>query len=446
MKRMNRFKLNLFLLLTMILLVFSCKKEFDTPPLKNPNDGAKLFIQHLKARVTLSGAFFKMSKGDTNLICTVIADETSGNIYKTVFVKDEVGDAIQLNLISTGGLYVGDRIRINLNNKYVVNGNNMIYLDSVDVERSVVKISSGNSVNPKVVSLNDVINGTVPTASNSLQSQLVTINDVEFITADKAQPFANVITKSSVNRNVKPCGSNSQVLTVRTSGYANFANEPTPSGSGKITAIVTQYNSTMQLTIRNFNEVQMSGSGCPTPTYQVGSPVSSINENFNSIASTNIVYNETGWLNIAEEGNAQWRTDINGTHKALKATAFSSGDPNNIISLITPPIIYQSTMTMSFTTGFGFWDSGHLEPIVAFVSTNFDGTNLTTANWTAVSANYANGTGSFYPNGSTNSGVINLNSISILNGYSGNFFVAFKYKGKAGVHDSNIFLDNIRIE
>ncbi len=429
-----------------LFVFFACKRKYDLPPLKNPNDGAKLFIQHLKARVPTSGSYYKLGVGDTNLYCLVTADETSGNIYKTVFVRDEVGDAIQVNLLSTGGLYVGDRIRINLNNKYVVNGNNMIYLDSVDVERSVVKISSGNSVTSKTVTINDVLTGSVPTLSSSLQSQLVTIENVEFISADKNVPFANAITKSSINRSIKPCGSNSQVLTVRTSGYANFANEKTPVGSGKITAIVSQYNSTMQLTIRNFNEVKMNQGACPTPTYQIGSPVSSINEDFSSITATNLTYTNTGWLNIAEEGSVLWKTDINGSNKALKASAFSSGEPQNTMWLITPPIIYNSSLTFSFTTGFGFWDSGHQDAIMAYISTDFDGTNLLTANWTAVSANYANGTGSFYPNGKTNSGVINLSSISILSGYTGNFFIAFKHKGKAGVHDSNIYLDNITVQ
>ncbi|MBL7918642.1 MAG: hypothetical protein JNM96_09600, partial [Bacteroidia bacterium] len=137
----------------------SCKKEYDNPPLKQVNDGAQLFVQQLKLRVPNSPSSFKMAGGDTNLYATVIADELSGNIYKQVFVKDATGNAIQINLVNSGGLYVGDKIRINLNNKYIVNANNMIYIDSVDVEKSVVKISTGNAVTPKVVTLSQVLLG-----------------------------------------------------------------------------------------------------------------------------------------------------------------------------------------------------------------------------------------------------------------------------------------------
>jgi hypothetical protein len=429
------------------LLTFnSCKKEYDNPPLKQVNDGAQLFVQQLKLRVPNSPSSYKMAGGDTNLYATVIADELSGNIYKQIFVKDATGAAIQINLVNSGGLYVGDKIRINLNNKYLVNANNMIYIDSVDVEKSVVKISTGNAVAPKVVTLSQVLLGTSPTSSNSLQSQLIQLNDVEFSSLYKGVPYADAIGKASLNRLITACGSGSSTLTVRTSGYANFASKLTPTGNGSMIAIVTQYNSTMQLTIRNYNEVQMNGSGCPTPTYQIGTPVSSINEDFNSIAVTNQVYANTGWLNIAQDGNAVWKTDINGATKTLKATAFGSGDASTSMWLITPPVIYTNTMTLSFTTAFGFWDSGHPNAIMAYVSTNYDGTNLNTANWTAVPASYANGTGNFYPNGSTNSGTITLNSIGILSGYSGNFFVGFKYTGTAGSFDSNIYLDNVLVQ
>lgn len=80
------------------------------------------------------------------------------------------------------------------------------------------------------------------------------------------------------------------------------------------------------------------------------------------------------------------------------------------------------------------------------VSTNFDGTNANTANWTTVPGlTYAAGTGSFYPNATTNSGTVNLNTVNILNGYSGNFFIAFKYFGNT-TYNSDIYVDDILVQ
>ncbi|MBK9284438.1 MAG: choice-of-anchor J domain-containing protein [Sphingobacteriaceae bacterium] len=440
---MKKYILYPTLILTGIVLFTFCKKEYDHPPLKNVNASAQLTVAQLKARVPASSTFYKFGMGDTNLYGTVLADETSGNIYKQTFIMDDNGGAIQLNMQFTGGFAVGDKIRINLNGLYLVNANNMIYIDSVDIGKSVVKQSSGNIVTPKVVTITEILAGSVPSNSNSLQSQLVRIDNAEFV--EKGMPFADAIGKASLNRTLKVCGGTNSV-TVRTSGYANFAAKPIPSGSGYMVAIVTQYNSTMQLTIRDYQEIQMNAAGCPPPSFTLAPPVASLNENFSSIGSSNSTFTTNGWMNYASIGNALWKTNINGALKAMKASAFNSGDANNEMYFISPPIIYTPTMTLSFKTAFGFWDSGHPNAITALVSTDFTGNNANTANWTpVVGAVYAAGTGSFYPNATTNSGVLTLSNTSILNGYSGNFFVAFKYTGST-TYNSDIYVDDVIVQ
>lgn len=426
-----------------VLALNSCKKEFDNPPVKTVNDGAKLMVAALKARTPASSSYYKFGAGDTNLFGTILADESSGNIYKQTFILDDNGGAIQLNLLNSGGLANGDKIRVNLNNLYIVNANNMIYIDSVDLGKSVVKLSSGSPVEPKVVTMAQVLAGSVPTNSNSLQSQLIQINDAEFV--EKGMPFADAIGKASLNRTLKVCNSTNS-LTVRTSGYANFAAKGIPSGNGSIIAIVTQYNSTMQLTIRDYAEIKMNNPGCPPPTFTLAAPVASLNETFNNITTTNVTYTTNGWLNYAETGNATWKTNINGSLKAMKASAFNTGDAANAMWLISPPIIYNASMNLSFKTAFGFWDAGHPNAIKAYVSTDFNGANANTANWTAVPGGlYAAGTGSFYPSATTASGTIPLNTVPILTGYSGNFFVAFKYTGST-TYNSDIYVDDIIVQ
>lgn len=436
------------LVLAGALAITSCKKKFDEPPVKSIPESARITIAQLKSKWKANVSY--RFQNDSNLYCVVTSDEVSGNLYKEAYVHDQTG-ALHLRLVYSGGLYIGDSIRINLKGCYLKDDNNLIQLDSVNTEKSVVKLASGLNPQPEKMTISQILAST--SATNSVQSKLVRIDSVEFI-AGASYPagfstYADAIGKNDVNQFIKSCSS-SFSLTVRSSGYSNFAGTALPTGNGSIIGIVSQYGTTMQLSIRKVNEVNMTGSLCATPvtTFVIGSPVTSINESFNGItAGTDFAL--TGWINYNQVGSVKWKGDVtSSTYKSIKATAFSSGDANNTMWVITPPVVYTNTMTLSFKTGYGFWDAGHPNAIMAYVSTDFNGLNFATANWTPITgATYANGTGGFYTGaaGLYNSGTINLNTISILNSYSGNFFVAWKYVGSA-TYNSNIYLDDIVIQ
>ena len=128
-----------------ITVSISCKKEFDNPPVKQIGTGSFINIAGVKAkyRPNINYTF----KGDSNLYCVVTADETSGNLYKDIYVKDATG-ALHVKLVSSGGLFVGDSIRINLKGVILSEYNKLIQLDSVDTEKSIVKLASGYNPNP----------------------------------------------------------------------------------------------------------------------------------------------------------------------------------------------------------------------------------------------------------------------------------------------------------
>src|ERR1041385_6004927 len=118
MKKINIIALGLF---AGILFLSSCKKKFDLPAKQDiPVSGYitidsiyKKFINYYPMAGPSPAKLFRFST-DINLECTVTADETSGNIYKTVYVEDATG-GLQIKLMASGGLYAGDKIRINLN-------------------------------------------------------------------------------------------------------------------------------------------------------------------------------------------------------------------------------------------------------------------------------------------------------------------------------------------
>lgn len=120
------------LILTTILFFSSCKKEFDNPPVKQITSGSFINIANIKSKYS-SNVNYKF-KADSNLYCVVIADELSGNLYKDIYVKDLTG-ALHIKLVSGGGIFIGDSIRINLKGVILNEYNKLIQLDSVDSEK-----------------------------------------------------------------------------------------------------------------------------------------------------------------------------------------------------------------------------------------------------------------------------------------------------------------------
>ncbi len=448
----KQFKVIPFLFL---ILMTGCKKEFDVPPLGSVAESGRITIAEMKKRLTGPVGHYYFSSGDTNVYCMVTSDESSGNFFRQIHVRDDEGSAIQLRLISDGGLFVGDRIRINLNNKYLVIANNMIYLDSVDTDNAVVKLSSGNEVLPKVTTLSDILaNAAYPSDAANLQSQLVELNGVEFDAVVRGKTFADAVSKTSSEYLVRDCLGKS--ISVRTSGRCNFAGKTIPSGNGKLIAIVSQYDSEMQLTIRAFTDVKMVNSACTsvptgtapnTATFALAAPVTSINESFND-AVQNITFEQGGWINYNETGNSKWKGNIkSGNYKALKATSYGTAE-NNAMWFISPPIVYNSSLKLSFKSAVEFYSAGHTEPLMAYISTDYNGRNFATSSWTKLSGvNYANAADVNYtgPLGLKSSGEISLKTITGLQSYSGNFFVAFRYCGDQA-HTSNFYLDDIMVQ
>ena len=75
-------------------------------------------------------------------------------LYKSVFIKDATG-GMKLNLTYSGGLFLGDSIRINLKGVKLNDYGKQIQLDSIDLEKSVHKISSGTLVKPRKVTIKE---------------------------------------------------------------------------------------------------------------------------------------------------------------------------------------------------------------------------------------------------------------------------------------------------
>ena len=171
-------------------------------------EGDVITIAQLKAMYT--GTDLPIEQ-NYNIFANVTSEETDGNFYREAYIQDASG-AIRLRLLASGGLYIGDSIRINLNGTVLSDYNGMIQLDSVDVDNNIVKQATQKYIQPSTYTVSQI--------SPALQGYLVQLNDVEFISDELGFTYANAISQFAENRTLTDCDGN-QIL-VRTSGYANF--------------------------------------------------------------------------------------------------------------------------------------------------------------------------------------------------------------------------------
>jgi hypothetical protein len=410
-----------FLLLigAVALIAGSCKKEFDEPPLRELPVGQILTVAQLRA--LYQGAPVKFG-GDSSFFAVVTADEQNGNLYRNVYVQDQTG-AIQLRLLNPGGLYEGDSVRIYLPGTVLSIFSGMMQLDSVDVDNNVVKQATQVFRAPTLVTVSQI--------TPAMQGMLIKLDSVEFSSSELGQTYADPIAQQTQNRTLMDCSGASVI--VRTSGYADFAGTTIPSGRGNFTAVVGQFNSDMQLFIRNIDEVRLNGPRCdgggPGPcTYNVP-PVSSVQQDFSDVLLNDVDYVNPSWVNQPTSGTRVWRGRIFQNDKYLRATAFGSNQTNESW-FITPPVqLGGGQVSLSFRSATAFWnDAAWPNPLTVKVSNNFDGCDIAGATWTTI-------TGYNAPTQTTanytfvNSGSINVSSF-LPGGTTGNIHVAFIYNGQ----------------
>ena len=187
--------------------------------------------------------------GDTSLYAVVTMDEMSGNIYRNIFVQDNTG-AVNLRFGSTSNLYEGDSIRLYLKGAVLSWYNNLFQIDSLHADYNVIKQATERYVEPEVATINEI-----NLDKDYYQPRLVKIENVQIRAADTASIWAPYQQYGEVYIE----DTNGNDMLIRTSGYAKFASENIPNGSGSIIAIVGLYRETVQLAIRNTSEVDLYG-------------------------------------------------------------------------------------------------------------------------------------------------------------------------------------------
>lgn len=405
-----RFKqFGLLLVFLKVIFFSSCKKDYSLPPQTELSEGPTIMLADLQ-KLLKTNTVHRFSTGDTSLLLTVTMDESSGNIYKSIFAQDQQQQGIQVRLLNSGGLYEGDLFRLNLNGCYACCINNQFYIDSVDVSKNVIKRSSGNTINPQVTVVSQLANFNQALHENNLQNRLIRLEDVEFAMQAKGKTLANAVTKSSSEHPVLSCGGTS--ITLRTSGFAKFANSVIPFGHGDITGILTQYNNNYTLLLRTEKEMRLDAVSCLPP---------------DTSQSHYLLYKDFEDQSLLSGG---WESGVKKGITTFTVSNFAQANyyariTNKIGSdyeacdtwLISPPINLEQTQNpvLNFKTA----NSSATASLVLMAGLDY---GQATENWTTLSFEFQKGSFSYYPSGDID-----------LSAYKGQTIrIAFKYATIAG--------------
>jgi hypothetical protein len=441
--------------------ISSCKKN-TAPPIQPIPTGPTVTIQQL--RNMFSGISIKFTS-NTILNGVVTCDESSGNLYKQVYIRDNSGIfaqtnhygaiSIHFNYGTSGFLTVGDSIAINLNGSTLdKSGGGSLQIDSVTAINQVFHLKSGLNPQPLKATITQLDTFSNATGGGFIyDGHLVQLSNVEFIQPNVgttyAVPQAPPAAPQNVNKYITDFAGNT--IVAYNSGYSNFAGQIIPSNSGTITAIANLYT-TMQLNIRSFADVQLTNpyqilqydeiaAVFPAPPYP---PFT-----YQAYSKNNPVV-MAGWTNIAYIGNISWNSGQYGSPNTSNgnppnwtyhpsASNYQSPDPVNEMWLISPPIVDNGNgkyIDFSVATQYGTTTSGRLMSVL--VSRTFDGTHLDPSQWQDISSVFpgipSNGSFNFkYTH--TNSNAANPVHLAI-SGSGSTFYLAFKYRSNANYSDS----------
>ena len=254
------------------LLVSGCvDRDFDTPPAEVINiPEANTDISELKAMYATGGEDFLEITDDLVIRGVVIANDRSGNFFKTIVIQDETA-GIELKINSTGlfgdypldreiavklqGLTLGDYngvIQVG-NGTYDDDGDERLsQIEEVLVPQFIFKGNRDQGLQPQLVSIADLGPDDIST--------LVQLEDVQFSAADAGETYADAANLFSINRIIESCDGGSIIL--RSSGYADFANNLTPTGNGTLTAVYSVFRDDQQLFIRDESDIEFDGARC----------------------------------------------------------------------------------------------------------------------------------------------------------------------------------------
>jgi hypothetical protein len=278
MSILNKFFIPISILALVTVFSGCVDFEFDEPVLPDlPELQANITIAELQEFHSIGGND-RLVEEDWIIEGVVAADDASGNYFKQIIIQDETGGIIvRMNRVGINGAFpVGRQVFVKLKGLYIgdfagayqINGAPDSQIEELLIDQFVIGGEFDRPVEPEVVNLSQLQDQDF---FDSKLSTLIQLENVEFSSSDAGATWADAVNKFSENRVLVDC--NGQEIIVRTSGFADFASELTPEGNGTLTAILSVFNDTKQLVIRDLNDVNLTGDRCSGSGEVTGDPI-----------------------------------------------------------------------------------------------------------------------------------------------------------------------------
>ena len=276
---------NIFLAMTLgvaAALFTSCMdKDWETPSFEEaPYGNNNIKETHVVSIAELKGMYPQYA---ANYTCTlmdkeaqlkvyVTGNDITGNLYNSISVQDENGDALIISISESslyGHLPVGQEILIDTKGLYIggygsqpqigtpytnSSGNTYVSRMSSSLWQEHFRILPGkHEVLIPAFTTDEFKQLNIETDCG----KLMTIKGVSIKGADGKKTWANEAdagSQTSVTLYFKELNTSYQVYT---STYCDFANEPVPTGKMNLTGIWKRYNNYWELIIRDLNDIEV---------------------------------------------------------------------------------------------------------------------------------------------------------------------------------------------
>ena len=431
---------NTYLFLLMLLTTSSCVNDDIAAP-KLVCTQTDLVVNKSVSDVRANtNAIISQYKYNDIIEAYVVSSDEAGNFFKTISFQTlatATTPAIGFSVpVDATNLYIdyrtGNKVYIKMKDQYTdisfggmrigsifVNGYNDggVGRLSQNDYKNVLNASCTNVKEEelmKMVSMTDLLN-------DSYLNTLVELSDVQFAATAVGRHYFEESNNVGGATNWGLTDKSGNQVYFRTSSFSNFASSIVPSGSGKVRGILTKYGTDYQLLARSEKDVVMTGNRS----------VSFFSQDFETVVDKSNL-SLPGWANIVQSGSLFWKGGVYSGNGYAEFSISGTKVVSNVAWLISPKIdmdIYTKEV-LTFRTAQHHLDvDSPLNSLEVYVSTNFDGLNVTKATWIPLVVKL--------PNQATpwrqfvGSGAVDLSS------YTGKINIAFKYTGSG----KNLALD-----
>jgi hypothetical protein len=180
--------------------------------------------------------------GSIKIRGVVISDRAGANmISQNLVIQDSLGFGVTVRFTATHSINLGDKIEVNITGATLEEFNGLLQVNNLGLTSSTT-VSTGNTVTPRVATVDQVIAN-----AEDWESTLITVQGV--VISGPTYGFSNTITDAT--------GS----VTLYTRTGATFSGTAITAGTVNVTAILSQFDSSVpytsgyQMLMRNLNDV-----------------------------------------------------------------------------------------------------------------------------------------------------------------------------------------------